>query len=282
MPAVRLQKTTGDPVSRVFTERLDGLARSGSRELDVRLEERIRIAQELHDTLLQTFMSASLHLGAALFQLAPESPVKVRLDKILELMRQGIEEGRHAIQGLRSPNAGRLDLLLRLSHVHHELDIAADVDFRVAVVDWPKRLPPEIEDEIYRVGREALVNAFSHSGGKRVELELKYSNSKLTMRIRDDGHGIDSEVVEHGRKGHWGLAGMRERATRIGGLLKISSGPMVGTEIQLSIPLNPRLVCCQNETSGEKKVVEAGEVLDVGFGRDQGTRLAAPISVGRL
>ncbi|HEV3333187.1 MAG TPA: sensor histidine kinase [Bryobacteraceae bacterium] len=252
------------------------------RDERVRREERTRIAQELHDTLLQTFMSASLHLSAALFDLAPDSPVKLRIDKVLHLMRQSIDEGRHAIQGLRSSNGRNIDLLLRLSRVHQELDVAPDVDFRVAVADQPKRLSPEIQYEIYRIGREALVNAFCHSGAKRVELELEYSDSELKMRIRDDGNGIDSNVLENGRDGHWGLAGMQERATRIGGLLKISSSPMVGTEIQLSIPLRSHWVGCQNETSCEKGFVEAGGVLDLGFARDQGTRLAIPISVGRL
>jgi signal transduction histidine kinase len=248
------------------------------RDERVRLEERTRIAQELHDTLLQTFMSASLHLGAALFDLAPDSPVKLRIDKILHLMRQGIDEGRHAIQGLRSSNGRNIDLLLRLSRVHQELDVAPDVDFRVAVADQPKRLPPEIQYEIYRIGREALVNAFCHFGAKRVELELEYSDIELNMRIRDDGHGIDPNALENGRDGHWGLAGMRERATGIGGLLKISSSPMVGTEIQLSIPLRSRWVSRQNETSGKKGVVEASGVQNLGVARDQGSRLAAPKS----
>jgi signal transduction histidine kinase len=97
-------------------------------------------------------------------------------------------------------------------------------------------LAREIQHEIYRIGREALVNAFCHSGAKRIELELEYSDSELYVRIRDNGCGIDPQMLEKGRDGHWGLAGMRERATRIGGLLKISSSPVAGTEVQLSIP----------------------------------------------
>jgi signal transduction histidine kinase len=99
-----------------------------------------------------------------------------------------------------------------------------------------KQLRSQIQDEIYRIGREALVNAFCHSGAKRVELELEYSDKDWRMRIRDDGRGIDPQVLEKGRDGHWGLAGMRERAMRIGGLLKILSSPTSGTEVQLSIP----------------------------------------------
>ena len=100
-----------------------------------------------------------------------------------------------------------------------------------------KQLPPEIQNEIYRIGREALVNAFCHSGAKRVELELEYSESELHMRIRDNGCGIEPRVLEKGRPGHWGLTGMRERATRIGGLLEILSSATAGTEVQLSLPL---------------------------------------------
>jgi len=206
------------------------------RKENVRLEERTRIAQELHDTLLQTFMGASLQLGAAMNRLPSDSPVKPELDRILQLMEQGIEEGRNAIQGLRSSDSRTLDLVLALSGVQQELAVQPDVDFRVIVAGRQLPLRPAVRQEIYRIGREALVNAFCHSGAKRVELELEYADSNLTMRVRDNGCGIDPQVLDSGREGHWGLAGMRERATRIGGLLKISSNATAGTQVQLSIP----------------------------------------------
>jgi signal transduction histidine kinase len=81
-----------------------------------------------------------------------------------------------------------------------------------------------------------LVSAFSHSRAKRVELELQYSDSELRVLIRYNGRGIDPQVLEKGRDGHWGLAGMRERATKIGRQLKILTSPTAGTEVQLSIP----------------------------------------------
>jgi len=102
-------------------------------------------------------------------------------------------------------------------------------------------LPCQIQNEIYQIGREAVLNALRHSGAKRVELELEYSDSNLCVRIRDNGRGIDPQVLEKGRGGHWGLAGMRERATRIGGLVKILSSPVLGTEVQLSIPTDVAL-----------------------------------------
>ena len=206
------------------------------RKENVRLEERTRIAQELHDTLLQSFMGASLQLGAAMKSLPSDSPVKPRLDPILQLMEQGIDEGRSAIQGLRSSDSRTLDLVLALSGVQQELSVEPDVDFRVSVAGRQQALRPPIKDEVYRIGREALVNAFRHSGANRVDIELEYADSDLRLRVRDNGCGIDPEVLEAGREGHWGLAGMRERATRIGGLLKISSSANAGTEVQLSIP----------------------------------------------
>jgi len=206
------------------------------RKENVRLEERTRIAQELHDTLLQSFLGASMRLGAAMDGLPSDSPVKSKLDPILELMEQGIEEGRNAIQGLRSSVPGTLDLVLALSGVQRELAVEPDVDFRVSVAGRQQPLQGPIKHELYRIGREALVNAFRHSGAKRVDFEIEYADSDLRMRVRDNGCGIDPHVLEAGREGHWGLAGMRERATKIGGRLKISSSATAGTEVQLSIP----------------------------------------------
>jgi PAS domain S-box-containing protein len=208
------------------------------RQENVRLEERTRIAQELHDTLLQTFQSASLHLGAAVLRVAQDSPVKSQLEGILEIMRQGIVEGRGAIQGLRSSGYQCSDLVGALSHIQDELKVQPDIDFRVTVTGRQKQLAPEIQLEIYRISREALFNAFTHSGAKRIELELAYSDSELHVQIRDNGCGIDPHMLETGRDGHWGLAGMRERATRIGGVLTILSSPAAGTEVQLSIPIS--------------------------------------------
>jgi signal transduction histidine kinase len=93
-----------------------------------------------------------------------------------------------------------------------------------------------IQHEIYRIGREALINAFRHSRATRVEVELEYADSELRMRVRDNGCGVDPRVLDAGREAHWGLAGMRERAAKIGGLFKIYSNASAGTEVELSIP----------------------------------------------
>ncbi len=206
------------------------------RQENVRLEERTRIARELHDTLLQTVQSASMQLSVAVDGVASDSLVKPQLDRILQIMRLGIDEGRSAIQGLRSSGTQASDLVVALSSIQQELEVQSDLDFRVVVAGRQQPLEPLIQHEIYRIGREALVNAFCHSQAKRIKFELDYSNSDFRMRIWDNGCGIGPQVLQSGREGHWGLAGMRERATRIGGLLKISSSATTGTEVQLSIP----------------------------------------------
>jgi signal transduction histidine kinase len=202
----------------------------------VRLEEGTRIAQELHDTLLQNFLGASMQLGVALQGLPPDSPVKPWFDRILELMEDGIEQGRKALQGLRSPDLGPSDLAVALSGVQQELGVQPGIDFRVTIAGKQRPVQPPVQHEIYRIGKEALVNAFRHSGAKSIQVELDYSDRDLHMRIRDNGCGIDPHVIHTGREGHWGLAGMHERARKIGGLLKISSSATDGTEVQLSVP----------------------------------------------
>jgi signal transduction histidine kinase len=203
---------------------------------NVRLEERTRIARELHDTILQTFVGAFYKLGAAVESLPSESQVRSMLNSILEVLEQGIEEGRNAILGLRSPGLNASDLGVALSAVHLEFSPEHRADFYVNVTGQERRLSPAIHDEIYHIGREALVNAFCHAGAKRIELDLEYSGAGLSMRVRDDGGGIDPQVLETGKEGHWGLTGMEERAAKIGGLLKIMSDPSAGTEIQLFVP----------------------------------------------
>src|SRR5262249_4344914 len=177
----------------------------------------------------------SMQLGVAVEAVPEESAVKPRLDRVLQIMSRGIEEGRRTIQGLRSSDSSARGLVIALSGVEEEVSCRPNIDFRVNVAGRQQALNPLIQQEIYRIGREALLNAFCHSGAKRVEVELEYADQNLQLRVRDNGTGIDPQVLRKGRDGHWGLAGMRERATRIGGLFKISS-IATGTEIEFSLP----------------------------------------------
>ncbi len=215
------------------------------RQLHVRFEERLaertRIAQELHDTLLQGFLSASMQLDVAVDRLPPDSPARPGLTRVIQLMGQVIEEGRNAVRGLRSTNVGggaADDLEQALTRVPQELlDLQQQsTDFRVIVEGRARPLHPLIRDEVYRIGREALVNAFRHADASSIEVELDYAANSLRMLVRDNGRGIDPQVLKSGRDGHWGLSGMRERAERIGARFKVFSRAAAGTEVELSVP----------------------------------------------
>ncbi len=211
-----------------------------TRQLNVRFEERLAertlIAQELHDTLLQGFLSASMQLDVAVDQLPESSPVRPRLVRILDLMRQVTEEGRNALRGLRLSNNNSEDIAVALSSINQELNSAGETVFRVIVEGTSRPLHPIVRDEVYRIGREAVVNAFRHARAKNITVEVAYLENQLRVLINDDGCGIDSEVLESGRDGHWGLSGMRERAERIKARLKVLSRVGSGTEVELSVP----------------------------------------------
>lgn len=206
-------------------------------QFEERLQERTRIAQDLHDTLLQGFLSASMQLHVADDKLPANSLAKPHVSRVLELMGQVIEEGRNAVRGLRSSNGrGSLNLEEAFSRVQQELAVEDEVAFRVIVEGHSQPLHPIIHDEVYRIGHEALVNAFRHSHAKTIKVEVEYSTNHLRLLVSDDGDGIDSQVLRVGREGHWGLSGMRERAERIGARLKVRSRPTAGTEVELVVP----------------------------------------------
>ena len=220
----------------LYQMRLHRLTRQLSVRFEERLAERTRIAQELHDTLLQGFLSASMQLHVAVDQIPAESPARTRLGSVLELMGRVIEEGRNAVRGLRSSEHDLDDLEQSFSRVRHELGMKDDVAFRVIGEGQARPLNPMIRDDVYRIGREALVNAFRHSGATRIEVGVECGRRQLRVLVRDDGAGIDADVLRAGRDGHWGLSGMRERAERIGGRLRVWSRPGAGTEVELSVP----------------------------------------------
>jgi signal transduction histidine kinase/ligand-binding sensor domain-containing protein len=216
--------------------RMRALAARMNMRFEERLAERTRIAQELHDTLLQGFMSASMQLHVADDRLPEDSPAKPLLGRVLQLMGRVIDEGRNTVRGLRSPDVVRQNLEEAFSRIQKDLAISTQSEFRVIVEGAPRQLRPVIHDEIYFIGREALANAFRHSGATEVVVEIEYSTSHLRVLVRDNGCGMDPQLLTTGRDGHWGLSGMRERAERIGGKLKVLSMASAGTEIHLSVP----------------------------------------------
>jgi signal transduction histidine kinase len=193
----------------------------------------------LHDTLLQGFLSASMQVHVAADQLPSDSAVKPSLTRALHLMRQVIDEGRNVVRGLRSTPGPATDLEAAFSAIPEEIGpphgSASAAGFRVIVKGESVGLHPVLSEEVYRIGREALLNAFRHAGAGQIVMELDYSSS-LRLVVRDNGCGIEPQTLEAGRDGHWGLAGMRERADRIGARLRFCSNANAGTEVELTVP----------------------------------------------
>ena len=220
----------------LYRLRLHRLTRQLNVRFEERLAERTRIAQELHDTLLQGFLSASMQLHLAVDHMPENAPERKSLTSVLVLIRRVIEEGRNAVRGLRSAQNAVDDLEQAFSRIRDELGATDEVAFRVIGEGRPQPLHPMIRDEVYRIGREALINAFRHSEAAHIEVGVERERRRLRVLVRDDGKGMDAEVLRTGRDGHWGLSGMRERSERIGGRLRVWSRPGAGTEVELSVP----------------------------------------------
>ena len=201
-----------------------------------RLAERTRIAQELHDTLLQGFLSASMQLHVADTHLPLDSEAKPLVERALQLMTRVIDEGRNTVRGLRSTDVSDQNLEQAFSRLQQELAPTSDTGFRVIVEGTPRQLRAVTRDDIYHIGREALANAFRHSRATEIVVEIEYTEKFLRVMVRDNGIGINADVLREGREGHWGLSGMRERAERIGARLRVLSRSAAGTEMELSIP----------------------------------------------
>jgi signal transduction histidine kinase len=201
-----------------------------------RRRERARIARELHDTLLQGLLSASMQLQVAEGWLPPDSPAKPLLSRVRNLMRKGIDEGRAALEGLRSADAPITGLEQSLADFHEELAPADRARLRILKMGRPKPVDSAVLHQIYLISREALLNALRHSQATKIEVEIAYSPRKLRVTVRDNGTGIEPQLLHSGRKAHWGLTVMRERAANIGAHLRIRTRPKAGTELVLSLP----------------------------------------------
>jgi ligand-binding sensor domain-containing protein/signal transduction histidine kinase len=226
----------------VYLYRLHQLAKEFNIRLEERVDERTRVARELHDTLLQSFQGLLLRFQTA-SELFPKrlAEAKQTLDSAIEQAAQAITEGRDAVQGLRSSTMATNDLACAITTLGTELASSESnpnaAEFHVEVEGTPRDLHPILRDEVYRIAGEALRNAFRHADARRIEAEIRYDQREFRLRVRDDGKGIDSKLLhENERPGHYGMRGMRERAKLLGGKLTVWSELDSGTEVELSIP----------------------------------------------
>jgi signal transduction histidine kinase len=211
--------------------------------LEERVAERERIARDLHDTLLQSFQGSLFEVQAArnLFPRRPDDAMKT-LDDAIRSSEAAIMEGRDAILDLRSCSAAPSDLVQLLAAAGQELSGVADSNggspiFCVTVEGSPRDIKTVLQDDLYRIGREILRNAFRHARAKKIEVEIRYDAQEFRIRFRDDGIGIDPKVLnESVRAGHWGVPGVRERAKLAGAQLDYWSEVGAGTEVQVTVP----------------------------------------------
>ncbi len=225
---------TGCLIFAAYRFRVRQIATAMNLRFNERLLERARIARDLHDTLLQSFHGLMLRFQIV-SDLLPEGEAKDELERTLDQADRAIAESRSAVHDLRASATDSSDLSEALNASGIELSGIHGAAFNLTVEGAVMDLVPVIRDELYRIAREALSNAFNHARARHIEVEIGYGPQALRLRIRDDGEGIPSEVLAHGRAEHFGLLGMRERAKQIGAELTIWSRPGAGTEIDLSL-----------------------------------------------
>ena len=227
----------------LYRYRLHEIAQEFNVRLEERVGERTRIARELHDTLLQSFHGSLFRFQAARNMLPQRREEAMQaLDLAISRAEEAMAEGREAIQGLRFEPSAHTDLEHLLTAMGQELESSQDTNhdrasFSLTVEGKREALSPIVQDEICRVARELLRNAFQHADARQIEAEIRYDHAQLRLRVRDNGKGIDPKVLQEGsRAGHWGLPGMRERAKRIGARLDFWSQTGMGTEVELTVP----------------------------------------------
>jgi signal transduction histidine kinase/ligand-binding sensor domain-containing protein len=207
--------------------------------LEERLAERERIARELHDTLLQGMQGLIWRFQAATDRIPPSEPARQLMEQSLDRADQLLGESRDKVKDLRPAARDVADLAEAIAAEGEQLSGMHPAVFRVSVLGAQRELHPIVREEGFLVAREALANAFLHAHAAHIEAELYYDKIALHVRVRDDGQGIETSVLDEGGvPGHFGLVGMRERARKLGASLDVWSKPGAGTEIDLRVPAN--------------------------------------------
>jgi signal transduction histidine kinase/ligand-binding sensor domain-containing protein len=222
----------------LYAARIDAVKRALRAKLQVRLDERERIARDLHDTLFQDIQGVLLTIDNATNKLEAGDPTRRALKEALLRSDEVIAHSRERVLELRAEDVERRSIGTALNRVGNDLATLYERApvLRVIELGTEELLHPVVFEEVFHIGREALLNAFRHSGAERVETEIRFARDVFAIRISDDGVGIDERMLsEGGKPGHFGLRGMFERAQRIGARLTIRSKPRAGTAVELSI-----------------------------------------------
>lgn len=202
------------------------------------LEERARLAREIHDTLAQGFVGISSQLDAVAMCM-PESPSPARsyLDMARRMARHSLTEARRSVMDLRSSAFEGQDLAAAIESGTRLLTAGSGVDVAFEVTGMASKLPEEMEQQLLRIAQEAVTNALKHAHASRIAVTIQREANRLHLRIGDNGRGFDQHNVFSSRGGHFGVIGMRERAERLGGVLRLASNLGKGTEVEVTVPL---------------------------------------------
>lgn len=205
--------------------------------LQVQVDERERIARELHDTLLQGVQALILRFHMAATRLVGQEPVKQLMDSALDQAELMLQEGRDRVQDLRAHDHFQAGLARMLEREGQRMSLERGVGFALRESGRIRALPPQVAHEVYRIANEAMLNAFQHAKAGKIEVELQFERKDLTVIVRDDGCGLPAEVLrDGGLPGHWGLPGISERAERLGAAVRWTSAPGQGSEMRLRLP----------------------------------------------
>jgi signal transduction histidine kinase len=203
---------------------------------DERLDERTRLARDLHDTLLQTIQGSKLVADHARGHVDNPHTTGRALDRLSEWLERAIAEGRDALEALRSSASESNSLTAALRRAAGDCSFDRQLEVSVSTYGMDRELHPIARDEVYRIGYEAIRNACMHSGGTALRIKIHYKRRSFQVDVQDNGRGMDATLLESGKAGHFGLTGMRERALSLGGTLNITSKPDLGTTVSLRLP----------------------------------------------
>lgn len=220
----------------------------GARRLKVhhaaQLEERTRIAQEIHDTLLQSFSGITLQLGSIQRTLAAHHDgAAARLSDVLIVADQTLRDARTVVWEMYAPELRTMDLADALRAAVQSTPGLSELAVTYKVFGARRRLPIAIETAVLRVGREAVVNAVRHAQARSIDVQLTFTPKSIELRVKDDGRGLpDGEMATISGNGHWGLAGMRTRTERLGGTFQLTRSPEGGTIVSMDIAHRARRI----------------------------------------
>jgi signal transduction histidine kinase len=207
------------------------------RRMFERLQERERIARDLHDTFFQSIQGLFLRINTGMKMLPEKEPARAIFLDALEKSDRVMAEGRELVLDLRADDPKVQNLPDALANLRQLDSAIPEPAYKVFSTGQVRALHPVCGSELLQIGREADQNAFKHAQAAAIEVELVYERDFLRMRIRDDGLGIDDEVARKGRRpGHLGLVAMNERATHIGARYRLLSKRGRGTEIEVEVP----------------------------------------------